>query len=264
MSVFIELEKFYSRFSGDKGIIGFSAFNKPIRYFKVEKTGFPVVIVQCAMHAREYVTTYLAIEQIKWFNRYGKKGTVYFIPLVNPDGVEIVEKVNRLYKANGNGVDLNVNFDARWGTGESNVFVKGEKNYVGEFAFSEPESRALKDFTLFVKPDATVSYHSKGEEIYWRFFQEECLSREYYLARALGDVTGYALKETPNSAGGYKDWCIEKLKIPAFTIEVGDDKLVHPIGKERTAEIFTKNKGVIKTLIKGLSKINGKIYEKRN
>ena len=110
------------------------------------------------------------VKQIKEFEKHGKKGCVYFIPLVNPDGVEIVEKGKPLYKANAREVDLNVNFDADWGKGKYNQKFKGDANFIGEKPFSEPETIALKEFTLKVKPDMTFSYHSKGEEIYYSFF----------------------------------------------------------------------------------------------
>jgi hypothetical protein len=43
------------------------------------------------------------------------------------------------------------------------------------------------------------------------------------------------------SAGGYKDWCVEKLGIPAFTVEVGKDELSHPLGEETLQDIIEKN-----------------------
>lgn len=248
MDVLRELGAFYEKFDGEKGIIGYTARRLPIYFFSVVKSSSPVVLAQYGMHAREYVTTYLAMRQIDDFRRNGRKGTVYFIPAVNPEGIAIT-KVLPLYKANGNGVDLNVNFDADWGTGTSNVFIRSSENYVGKQPFSECETSALKSFTLAAAPDVTVSYHSKGEEIYYAFSQDKKrLKRDKGIAEKLSDVTGYALKFTVGSAGGYKDWCIDKLKIPAFTVEVGDDKLSHPIGKESVDEIFDKNKYVLKTL----------------
>lgn len=246
MSVISELEKFYFNFGGEKFIIGKSERGKPLYCFKVKKTGYPVAIIQYAIHAREYITTYLAIEQIKAYNLTGVRGTVYFIPAVNPDGIDKVLKGDRLYKANANGVDLNVNFPARWGKGVKNVRVKGSENFIGKFPLSESESRALYDFTLKINPDVTVSYHAKGEEIYWQFFQDEkTATRDLILAKEISAVTGYPLVPTPNSAGGYKDWCIDSLKIPALTIEVGADELSHPIEKENLKKILGKNITVI-------------------
>ncbi len=256
MSIFEKLEYFYQNFKGEKGVIGYSYDKKPIVYFAVMHTKSPILIVQCAIHAREYITAHLCLSLIDEFLRCGKVGTVYFIPLVNPDGVKIALEENLLYKANGRGVDLNVNFDARWGTGEKNVLFCGAENFIGEHPFSEPETCALRDFTLKIKPDATISYHSKGEEIYYEFFQErERLKRDFYLAKAVQKETGYLIKSTPFSSGGYKDWCIEKLKIPALTIEVGDDNLSHPIKEESLEQIFNKNKGVIPAVIKSLTEL---------
>ncbi len=248
MDVLRELSDFYEKFDGDKGVTGYTARGLPIYFFSIVKSSTPVVLVQYGIHAREYVTTYLALRQIDDFRRRGKKGAVYFIPAVNPEGIAIT-KVLPLYKANGNGVDLNVNFDADWGTGTSNVFIRSSENYVGKSPFSERETSALRDFTLAVAPDVTVSYHSKGEEIYYAFSQDKKrLKRDKNIAEKLSDVTGYSLKFTVGSAGGYKDWCIDKLKIPALTVEVGDDGLSHPIGRESVDEIFDKNKDVLKTL----------------
>lgn len=246
MDILKELSKFYSEYNGEKFVLGKSTLNKDIYCFKIKKTERPVIIVQYAMHAREYITSYLAIKQIEDFYKKGSNGTVYFIPAINPDGIEICLTIDRLYKANALWVDLNVNFDARWGNGEKNVFFKDRENYVGEKPFSETESRLLRDFTLFIKPDLTLSYHSKGEEIYWEFFQEkERTERDFKFAKAVEICTGYKIKSVKNSAGGYKDWCIDKLKIPALTVEVGNDGLSHPIEKENLPQIYEKNKDVI-------------------
>ncbi len=245
MSVLCQLEDFYLGFKGEKFIIGKSAQGRPIYCFKVKKTAYPVVIAQYAIHAREFITTSLALRQIEDFVAFGNKGTVYFIPATNPDGIVIASTFKPLYKANANGVDLNVNFEARWGKGELNARIKGDENFIGEYPFSEPETVALRDFTLKIKPHATLSYHSKGEEIY-------CEKERQGLALELARVTGYKVKDTPNSSGGYRDWCEEKLKIPAFTVEVGDDGLSHPVGLEHLEQIYQKNRGVIGALTENL------------
>ncbi len=259
MSIFDEVESFYCNFNGEKGIIGKSFFGKPLHYFKVEKTAYPVVIVQCAIHAREHITAHLCLKLIDEYINTGNIGTIYFLPLINPDGVEIALLRKPLYKANGRGVDLNVNFDARWGGGEKNVRTINDENYIGEYPFSEPETIALRDFTLKILPNATLSYHCKGEEIYYEFHQsEEQRLRDLAVARAVQSATGYKIKSTPNSCGGYKDWCIEKLKIPALTIEVGDDNLLHPLNKDELLDIFNKNKRVLNVLTKTLMEIKCK------
>ena len=249
MSILSDLASFYLAFEGEKGKIGLSSCGKPIFYFKVSYTSKPTIIIQYSIHAREYITTYLALEQIKQYQEFGRFGTVYFIPMLNPDGVKIALTEDDKYKANARGVDLNVIFDAKWGSGKQNTKIKGSENYIGEKPFSECETKALRDFTLDILPDITISYHSKGEEIYYSFFQDkEALKRDKKIAKMLARITGYKIRDLKGSAGGYKDWCIEKLKIPALTIEVGSDKLSHPIKKEHLHKIFKKNKRVIKVI----------------
>ena len=253
MDILSILDDFYLKFTGEKGSIGKSGKGKDIFYFVIKKSSYPRIICQYSIHAREYVTTALALKQIEEFINTGKRGTVYFIPAVNPDGIEIALYENPLYKANAFQVDLNVNFDARWGSGVKNLKVAGSENYIGPYPFSESESRALKDFTLRVKPNITVSYHSKGEEIYYEFFQsKKDKERDYLIAKKVAEITGYRIVSTPFSAGGYKDWCIQHLNIPALTIEVGSDQLSHPIGIDKASEIFEKNKGVINLLTESL------------
>lgn len=245
MDILSEIDNFYSQFDGEKQILGKSFLGRNVYCFCLVATKRPVVICQYAIHAREHITALLCLEHIKRFNKHKKCGCVYFIPTINPDGINVATTKHPLYKANGRGVDLNVNFDARWGKGKGNSFVLGEQNYVGKSAFSEIESVILRDFTLKVQPDATISYHAKGQEIYYEFFQNENQKqRDFLLAKAISKSTGYKIKSTPDSCGGYKDWCISALKIPALTIEVGSDRLCHPIGKEHLGKIYKKTKYV--------------------
>ncbi len=246
MNVLEELQAYYENFSGEKGILTYTINGSPLYYFAVKKSPKPVIIAQYAIHAREYVTTYLAIKQIESYKKAGKWGTVYFLPAMNPDGIRIALTLDSLYKANGRGVDLNVNFDARWGTGEQNVLTAGRQNYVGEKPFSEKETVALRDFTLKIRPNLTVSYHSKGEEIYYDFFgKSQTLQKSFKAAQAVAKVTGYNVRTLTGSAGGYKDWCIESLDIPALTVEVGKDNLCHPLGKDSLKQIYNKNRQVL-------------------
>ena len=258
MDIYEHVIHFYERVKTEKVEIGKTWFGRTMYAVKVGE-GRPVGLVQCAMHGREFITARLAIEQY----RVGvSKGSCWFIPLVNPDGALLSEQgiltaprdtqgyltdINRgqdfsLWKANGRGVDLNVNFDAAWGTGVQNVRKPGAENCVGEYPFSELETQALKLFTEKIKPDYTISYHTKGEEIYWYFAQSShtCL-RDFYLGKVLSDATGYPLAMAKGSAGGYKDWCIEKLGIPAFTIEVGQDSFPHPLRENALPDIIEKN-----------------------
>ena len=258
MDIYGRITSFYESVKTEKTVFGKTLFGRTMYAVKVGD-GSPVGLVQCAMHGREFITARLAIEQY----RVGvSKGSCWFIPLVNPDGALLSEvgistapmrwrgyltDINggedfSLWKANGRGVDLNVNFDARWGTGVKNTCQPGAENCIGEYPFSELETQALKNFTEKIKPDYTISYHTKGEEIYWYFSQSpRTCPRDLHLARVISTMTGYPLAKAKGSAGGYKDWCIERLGIPAFTVEVGKDTLSHPLRENALSDIIEKN-----------------------
>ena len=69
------------------------------------------------------------------------------------------------------------------------------------------------------------------------------------IAKRFSKSTGYKIRNVEKvSSGGFKDWCIERLKIPALTIEVGRDDLVHPISEGFLDEIYFKHKNVAKDL----------------
>ncbi len=274
MDIYGFVQRFYESVKTEKTVIGQSLFGRDIYAIKLGD-GKPVGIAQYAIHGREYITAKLAAAQ---FDRGGVIGSVWLLPFVNPDGgmlshtgIVSAPKESReklialngdrgedfsLWKANGRGVDLNVNFPARWGTGTKNVRVADAENYIGAKPFSEPETLALKKFTEKIRPQYTLSYHTKGEEIYWRFHQSrDRVLRDLALATVLSRSTGYPLAHAKNSAGGYKDWCIQRFKIPSFTIETGSDKRLHPLGDDALQEIIERNENALAVLSAAYGKI---------
>lgn len=269
--------RLFKAYKGKKGYIGKTESGREIPYFflggvDAEKDkNKPKVIIQCAVHAREHITAELAEYFIKKYG--GKKLNVgiYIIPAVNIDGIllckrglcsvknqskrEFLLKINggsedfSLFKANINGVDLNTNFSSGFGTGEKNIHYASSENFIGKYPFSESETRALRDFTLKVKPALTISYHCKGEEIYFDFNQsKENYLRDKKIAERISCITGYKIVENLKSGGGYKDWCADVLKIPSLTIEVGDDNLPHPLLSPVLPDIIRRNDGVIEEI----------------
>ena len=249
---------------------GKSVLGKNILATHVGEYSGPQIIVQAGIHAREYITSLLLVEQARYLylNNLVEGGGIYFIFLTNPDGAELVMdgidsvgcEITRQYltlanggstnfsqyKANINLVDLNTNFNALWGTGGQNVFCPSTQNFVGFYPESEREVQSLINFTLKNQPLLTLSYHTKGDVIFYGFEgqSEQDITRDRAIGEQLSQLTGYPLIFTENSSGGYKDWCINKLTIPAYTIEVGSESLPHPIEEESLPEIFARNKDV--------------------
>lgn len=171
------------------------------------------------------------------------------VPAVNPDGLDLVtgelqqgefykgavDIANRWpdipfpagWKANIRGTDLNLQYPADWERAKEIKYALGVRgpapqDYVGAAALSAPESRALYDYTLGLSPRLTLSLHTQGEEIYWRW--GEC---EPEGARKIGELfaklSGYTLADPEQAASyaGYKDWFIDCFERPGFTVEAG-------------------------------------------
>ncbi len=271
MDIYESVLRFYESVGTEKRIIGKSLTGRKLVAIKLGE-GKPVGIAQYALHGREYITAKLALHH---YATGGIKGSCWILPLTNPDGAllsqtgvaSVADKWGKrliqinggtdfsLWKANARGVDLNVNFDALWGCGVKNLRYPNAENYIGTKPFSEPETQALKAFTEKIKPDYTVSYHTKGEEVYWYFHQSfrDCL-RDKALALALCETTGYKLAYAKGSVGGYKDWCIRRFGIPSFTVEAGAESWAHPITETELPRILDRNERALQTLSKGFTK----------
>lgn len=153
------------------------------------------------------------------------------------------------WKANIEGVDLNLQYPAGWERAREIKFAQGftspsPRDYVGSGPLTAPESRAIYDFTLNFDPSLTLSFHTQGEVIYWKFLDyEPAESRR--IAEALGDASGYFVEETPYASGfaGYKDWFIQNYNRPGYTIEAGRGE--NPLPISDFDRIYRDNLGIM-------------------
>ncbi len=182
--------------------------------------------------------------------------TLYIIPMLNPDGVEYqihgVEPSNPLYdrvmqmnhgsdcfstwQANARGVDLNHNYDAGFEAykkleQESGILCGAPTRYSGEAPESEPEVGYLCNFIRFHENlQGILTLHTQGEEI---FYQSggKCPEKSQRIAKKLAFLSGYKLSNAEGLAsyGGLTDWCLQKRKLPAFTLECGRGKNPLPL-----------------------------------
>lgn len=187
---------------------------------------------------------------------------IWFVPLVNPDGVEIARYGSSAagayaataaangadipggWRGNARGVDINSNFNAGWEEMQA-LAEKTGKNYPGAGKYpgiapeSEPETRALTDLCRRLSFRHVVALHSQGEEIYWEY-GDNTPPQSRMMARVLSTASGYALSQpAPGSAhGGFKDWFIRCYHRPGFTIELGRGK--NPLPVSQFEEIYDK------------------------
>lgn len=239
-----------------KTIIGYSRLGREIPLFHSGR-GDAAVLIIGGIHAREHITCDLTYEL--W--RMEGKNTDC-IPCLNPDGRAVARGEERpripfggdvrMWKANAFGVDLNVNFDAGWGTGARNVIVPGPENYIGPYPESEPETKAVCDLIREKKYSVVVSYHALGEEVYWGFGPNFRHKEE---AATYAAAIGYPLKKSVGSAGGLKDWYCNNFPGLGLTVEVGKSEWGHPCPENKLKELLLKHEGSIGLL----ERIGGKI-----
>jgi g-D-glutamyl-meso-diaminopimelate peptidase len=204
--------------------------------------GAKEIFLNGAHHGQEWVTSWLLtrfvydyLDALTYRRQIARRSiprifqeySIYIMPMVNPDGVEMGKTVPG-WQANAHGVDINHNYDAAWQAGKEYIAAAygidrpGPTRYSGPYPESELESRAVVRFTQTCDFTYVVAFHSQGEVIYWKFGDSVPYGGER-LGRTLSAVSGYALDETTGAAdySGYKDWFIETYRRPGFTVEVG-------------------------------------------
>ncbi|MBU3171267.1 M14 family metallopeptidase [Clostridium estertheticum] len=266
---------------------GRSELGKELYYVKLGN-GPNKVFYNGAHHGIEWITSVLLMKFIENFAKayamgqdmegYNvrdifKKSTIYVMPMVNPDGVDLVlnglEKSNPYYNdlikwnngsldfsenwsANIRGVDLNHNYDAMWQESKNaeasyGIYGPGPTRYSGTSPESESESKAVANLTRTNNFRLVIAYHTQGELIYWNF-QNLASSEAKAIAIIFSQLSGYNLGETTGitSYAGYKDWFIGKFRRPGYTIEVGLGK--NPLPISQFNKIYSDN---IKVLLEG-------------
>ena len=264
----------------DTFIAGYSTLGQEILGFHIGSYDGNQVLIEGGIHAREYPASLVVVGMTNYLSTAEFNGGIYIIPLVNPDGARLVldgvdwiqcEKQREyvLNINNGNmdfsqwkadiwAIDLNVNFDALWGGGSQNVFCPSPGNFVGYYPDSEREVRMLIDLSYRFNPDATLSYHTKGEVIFYGFetLTPEQIERDRLIAQEISNVNGYLPTITSNSTGGYSDWVSLNLEVPAYTIEVGSPTATTPIPLDLVSDAIERNKNVPIRVLEVLENLN--------
>ena len=203
------------------GTIGKSVCGKELFYIRLGH-GKKAISFNGAHHGMEWITSAMLMRFVKDYllcekenkplggflpQKLSQNASLYIIPMVNPDGVELatggmvekdMEQINpgsdfRRWQANANGVDLNHNYDALW-----------------------QKSKSMEqEYGIFI-------YHG---------FEGKEPPLSLKIAKAFECVSGYKIDRTQGIAsfGGYKDWFVDKLQRPGFTVEVGEGRNPLPI-----------------------------------
>lgn len=238
--------------------IGESVEGREMLLIKLGK-GEKKIVLAGTHHAREYISSAYLLRSVdeyarcyaanKPFGDYDIKAlldqvTVYIVPMVNPDGVNLVQngvdavkspetvKSMRMmkdsyneWKANINGVDLNRQYPCHWDEKQSNTDVPSSEMYKGKAPATEPEVQALMALCKNNEFALAASFHTKGEVIYWADSgTQDSIAAGATIAQTMADVTGYELMPASEDpavyAAGFENWFRQDFSRPAFCVEL--------------------------------------------
>lgn len=205
-------------------------------------------------HAREWIAVevpYLLAEHLVTnagsspVSEWLAQGELWVAPMVNPDGHEHSRVADRLWRKNRRpnadgsiGVDPNRNYGYLWGTLNisTSSHVPSDATYVGPRAFSEPETRAVRDLIGRELFRGVITYHSFTQLILypWGYTADpiaDPADRDLMatLAVRMRDLiqgvhgTVYTPQQSSQlypTAGDTTDWTYGIYGIPSFTIEL--------------------------------------------
>lgn len=264
--------------------VGTSVMGRKMHVIQIGE-GNTHVFYNASFHANEWITTPVLLKFAEDYAEAYSRGTqiagvpaswLYYsfrlslLPLVNPDGVDLVNGVlpqpyvNQAmqiasgypsipfpqgWKANIEGIDLNLQFPAGWEQAKQIKYSQGyttpaPRDFVGDAPLTAPESRAVYDYTIANDFALILAYHTQGEVIYWKYLDYEP-ENSYRIARYFQEVSGYAVELTPGASGyaGYKDWFIQDYNRPGYTIEAGLG--TNPLQMDQFLKIYDDNIGIL-------------------
>ena len=146
------------------------------------------------------------------------KNNLYFIPCLNPDGMENGKR------GNSNNVDLNRNFPTK----NYKVMTFDDGTTSGVEANSERETKFLSEIIETIKFDAILSFHAPFAIVNYD-------GNAQNIASEVSKITGYPIQADIGypTPGSFVTFCGVERNIPTITLEVSD-KLSHE-------ELWTQN-----------------------
>jgi carboxypeptidase T len=174
---------------------------------------------------------------------------LWAVPMLNVDGHYFSENYSRIWRKSRRafvdpfgvacfGVDLNRNYPLGFGGGMSGTSDASIETFSGPKAFSEPETRALRDLCCREHFSGVLSFHAYGNEILypWAYLPPDADSRETSEARSVALAMGAVMMHKGGAAytvlqsynhydvgvgGDFCDWVFGEFGKIALTIELG-------------------------------------------
>ena len=230
-------------------------------------TGEKKALVAGGIHSREDITVNYVMRCVEeyaeaYYSKSGKYGsfkmkellsewTLYVVPLINPDGVDIVngdllplynggqelsEEDSFNFKNTATGVNLNRNFPFYWGYDDPqiNTTTPDADSYIGTSEASEPETQAMMKLCEDNAFEWMYSIHVQGNMLYWADSVNSNAEKAEKLANRLVVNCKFNLMRTSSIAGasgGFENWFRQQYNKPGFCIELIEDKWATSVNK---------------------------------
>ncbi len=189
--------------------------DEPPLLFLGNHHGNEVHSVEIPFYQINYLVNNYGVDQevTNWVNNM----EIWYIPMVNPDGREAMQR------GNYHGVDLNRNYSFGYTPGGDH----------GTAAFSEPETRAIRDFTAEFPPIMSISYHTSAQYVLYSWTYSDAGAPDsaalVYVGNRISEsitVPGghYTLVQGGRwyfTAGEYCDYMYVNHNTLAYTVELG-------------------------------------------
>ncbi len=192
--------------------IGTSVNGEPIvmcRYVS-DQPDAPNVLIFAGIHGSEGTTVTVTRKFLDELDAIPRPLAVnlYIIPVANPDGYAAKTRVNT------NKVDLNRNFPAK----NFSTSQRKTRYWNGTQPLTEPESRALHDLVLRLKPARILAMHAIKAGQHGNNFDGPAQA----LAELMASKNGYNVLPTMgyDTPGSFGSWAGIDLCIPTITLEL--------------------------------------------
>ena len=232
----------------------------------------PEVLIMALHHAREWPTTEIALQLIENLtDSYGSDARIswlvdnretWIIPVVNPDGLEFAMTYDDMWRKNRRdngdgqfGVDLNRNYDGsangdplgEWGGAGTSDQTYSDV-YCGEYAFSEPETQAIRDLAQSHSFTVAIDFHTHSNLVMWPWGYTTDLPPDnddlVRIGNELADLNGYEADQSVGlypTTGDSLDWLYGSEDVFAFLFEVGEGPDFNPDDEATVLEQIAEN-----------------------
>ncbi|HEY2517938.1 MAG TPA: M14 family zinc carboxypeptidase, partial [Polyangiaceae bacterium] len=157
-------------------VAGHSVEGRPIPRYDFGRADGPAVLLTGLIHAVEFIGSVALLDFLTTLTK-GPRSEVLrharlvVLPIVNPDSLHantdrLASGQRAFRRGNANGVDLNRNFPGLARRDPFRPFAGSpyriSPHFAGPHPFSEPETRAVRDVVLDVRPSVSLGFHSFG------------------------------------------------------------------------------------------------------